>query len=299
MATTPVREIIRIASYTVADPDHTGFSLEQKVDAVNRAVSHFQRDIDYFIDTGVISITDPNDIIRGFDLGDRATKILRVEFSRGPEYTRYVVPFIGMEQLDKQETRWRGRVAYSPEYVVVNNQNESEFIFYPQIGVDREPEYFGIIVNPGNPALTIPAGEGLLNSLEGSYFHITFAERQPVFVLTEERSGQRYIIEEGASSNVNADNADLPIRRDVADILQHYVAYSLLTTTREQSDFNLANTQLQLYNSKLAQLKESKASNYTKQNLLTQRVNDGYRHISEDNYGYGDYYGHYNRGSRY
>ena len=284
-----VSDIIQIATITLADFDHTRYPLIQKVDAVNRAVSHFQREVDYFVNSLVLNFTpEVTPVFRGFNIGDIATKILRAEYA-GPNSGRGRIntPFIGSEYLDKQSPYWRDDYGTSIECLVVNHQNESEFFSYPQLrvaDVDTN-DIDGILMDTGSPNLNILGTSGIVPDNYNNYLYLTYAERQPEFVIRAV-AGEDIIVKVGQDADDDTE-ATLPIYRDLADMLAHYVAYSCLNSASEVADARQAQSQLQLYTDKLRQIAAAKARGYAGENEIQVTLNTGFtRNHSADGVGY-------------
>ena len=284
-----VSDLINISSITLADFDNTRYPLIQKVDAVNRAVSHFQREVDYFVNALVLNFTpETTPLFRGFNIGDISTKILRAEYA-GPNSGRgrVHVPFIGSEYLDKQFPYWRDETGSTIREIVVNHQNEGEFFVFPELrvaDVDTD-EIDGILMDTGSPNLNILGTSGIIPEDFNNYLHLTYAERQPEFVIRQV-AGEDIIVKAGQDADDNTE-ATLPIYRDLADVLSHYVAYSCLNSASEIADARQAQSQLQLYTEKVRQFAEAKARGYVPKNEIQTTLNTGFtRNHTADGVGY-------------
>ena len=290
-----ISDLLKTVRFSLADNSER-YELPQLVDATNQAVAHFQRDIDYFISRAVISLNaEQTPLFRGFNIGDSATKIIRVEYSGTGNRGRKAVPFIGAEQLDQRYRNWRESKSTVIDRIVVNNQNECEFLVYPQLVVEaqNEGDLFGVVVNFDEPGVTIIGDDGVVADSLENYLYIVYAARQPLFDVTIVNDEQ-IIIKRGDETNTPA---ELPIRDDIGFILQHLVVYMVLSTTQEQSSFALADRHLQLYNSKLQQLKESKQSNYVDEGEIIVPIDPGVGFDNgSNNYGNNSYYNTYFNG---
>ena len=233
------------------DDDDARFLPERFADAMNAAFADFTNNIDYFIKT---LYTELPANYQSINFGDRATKIIRVEYNDTELSNVYKLPPTGFERLDNEDKNWRQvREAGYPRYVVVNKQNDCEFFVYPMARrVSRQIPLFGAIESMSSGLRT--RGEfGAIEALNVPFLTVLYAERQkPV---TANEAGSLIFVGE-------TNPAQFDIQEDVMHCIKHYCAAVMLSDDNEESQSRKAASNMSLYNRALQQIKEKKSQGY-------------------------------------
>ena len=241
------------AKLALHDEDDSRYSLARFCDALNEAMSDFTNRIDYFVDSTFVSVP-PN--YNQIDMGERAVKIIRVEYSDPPNTTTYKLNRIGYEDLDKDFRSWRSELnASQPRYFVVNRQNVCQFFVYPLARLEETPTgTFGILAV--NDSQLNPTNDfGVITGLNKPYLQIFFSERQERVVPNADNTD---IVFEGTTTS-----ASFKIQEDVLHCLKHYCISVMTSDSNEQNNPETSKRSFAIYARKLEQIRQNHIRNYT------------------------------------
>ena len=233
------------------DPDDSRFTLERFADALNAALADFTNNVDYFIKTVYTELPANYNQI---NFGDRATKIIRVEYNDTQRSNIYKLPPTGYERLDYEYSNWRQEMESGyPRYVVVNKQNDCQFFVYPMARrVSVDVPLFGIVESTSGDLETTD-DFGVIEGLNVPFLTVLYAERQRPLQATTDNS----IVFIGETNP-----AQFEIQEDVMHCLKHYCAAVMLSDDDEKAQGQKAASNMSLYNRTLQQIKEKKAMGY-------------------------------------
>ena len=244
-----LRDSIRLI---LRDPNRTRFTPARYADAMNAAFADFTNNVDYFIKT---LYTELPANYQAINFGDRATKIIRVEYNGGVENrVVYKLSPTGYETLDSEYSNWRqDTIESQPRYVVVNKQNDCQFFVYPMARrLSQEIPLFGV-VESFSSGLRTEGDFGVIEALNFPFLTVIYAERQKPVTATEDGS----IVFIGET-----DPAQFDMQEDVMHCLKHYCAAVMLSDDDEESQGQKASSNMSLYHRALKQIKEKKAMGY-------------------------------------
>ena len=263
------------------DDGNDRFTPDRFADALNAGVADFTNEVDYFINTIYIEVPAN---FQSIDFSDRATKIVRVEYSDPQRSNTYKLSPTGYERLDYEYRNWREeRATTNPRFVVVNKQNDCEFFVYPMARrFSQQIPLFGA-VESFSAGLRTSGDFGIIREFNVPFLTVLYAERQKTVTATSDGN----FVFDGET-----DPAEFNIREDVMHCLKHYCASVMLSDDDEQAQSQKAANNLALYNRTLQQIKRKKAKGYNTDSIeafynngddLTNR--GGYRYNGSGYYG--------------
>ena len=254
------------AKLNLHDEDDSRYSLARFCDALNEGMSDFTNRIDYFVDSTFVTVP-PN--YNQINMGDRAVKILRVEYTDPERTDTYKLNRLGYEELDKQYRAWRSELNESqPRFFIVNRQNVCQFFIYPLARVDESPVgNFGILAV--NDSQLNPTNDfGVITGLNRPYLQIFFSERQERVVPNADNTD---IVFEGTNTS-----AAFAIQEDVLHCLKHYCISVMTSDSNEQNNPETSKRSFAIYARKLEQIRENHLRNYTSDVGAGQQYNNGF-----------------------
>ena len=264
------------------DRNDSRYTIPRYADSINAAFADFTNNVDYFIKT---LYTELPANYNSINFGDRATKIIRIEYNDTQNSNVYKLPPTGYERLDSEYRYWRQeRESGYPRYVVVNKQNDCEFFVYPMARrVSVDVPLFGVVESTSGDLETTD-DFGVIEGLNVPFLTVLYAERQKPVVATEDGS----IVFVGETNPAQFD-----MQEDVMHCIKHYCAAVMLSDDDEESQSQKAASNMSLYHRALNQIKEKKSTGYNTDSIEAYYNNgDNLDSGSGRNYYYGSgYYG--------